>query len=86
MRYRLTFVLAVGLGLVVRPLPAGEPTPISPEQVDRLHRLIKPAAGESRWMEIAWHPSVWEGLKKAAAEGKPLFIYSGGGATGIGPC
>ena len=25
----------------------------------KLHTLIKPQPGESRWMEIDWYPSVW---------------------------
>jgi len=37
-------------------------------------------------MEIPWLIDVHEARHKAAAEGKPLFVYSGGGATGIGPC
>ena len=38
-------------------------------------------AGESRWMEIDWHPSVWEGRQKAA-QGKPLFIWAGAASAG----
>jgi hypothetical protein len=51
-----------------------------------LQKRIKPQPGESRWLEIPWFLDVHEARQKAAAEGKPLFIYSGGGATGIGPC
>ena len=49
------------------------PTAISAEKFDKLHGMIKPQSGESRWMEIDWHPSVWEARQKAAAEGKPVF-------------
>jgi hypothetical protein len=51
-----------------------------------LRQQIKPQPGESRWLEIAWLIDVHEARQKAAAEGKPLFVYSGGGATGIGAC
>ncbi len=47
---------------------------------------IKPQPGESRWMEIPWFLDLHAARQKAAAEGKPLFIYSSGGATGIGAC
>ena len=54
--------------------------------VEKLHRLIKPQAGESRWMEIDWYPSVWEARKKAAAEGKPLFLWAGSGGAPSAGC
>lgn len=59
---------------------------LSAETLLDLQKRIKPQPGESRWLEIPWFLDVHEARQKAAAEGKPLFIYSGGGATGIGPC
>jgi hypothetical protein len=53
---------------------------------EKLHRQIKPQAGESRWMEIPWLIDLHEAREKAAAAGKPIFVMSGGGATAIGPC
>lgn len=47
---------------------------------------IQPQPGESRWMEIPWFLDLHAARQKAATEGKPLFIYSSGGATGIGAC
>ena len=55
-------------------------------EFERLHRLIKPQPGESRWMEIDWHPSVWEARQKAAAEGKPLFLWAGSGGAPPAGC
>jgi len=55
-------------------------------EFDKLHRMIRPQAGESRWMEIAWYPSVWEARKKAAAEGKPLFLWAGSGGAPSAGC
>lgn len=49
-------------------------------------KQIKPQSGESRWMEVPWFLDLHEARRQAAAEGKPLFIYSSGGATGIGAC
>jgi hypothetical protein len=65
---------------------APENTPLREETFDQLRKQIRPQPGESRWMDIPWLIDVHEARRKAAAEGKPLFVYSGGGATGIGPC
>jgi hypothetical protein len=51
-----------------------------------LHRFLEPQPGESRWMEIDWHPTVWEARQKAAAEGKPLFIWAGSGGAPAAGC
>ena len=67
-----------------------QPAPVEPklnaETFDQLRKHIRPQPGESRWLEVPWLIDVHEARQKAAAAGKPLFIYSGGGATGIGPC
>jgi hypothetical protein len=54
---------------------AREGAGIPAKQFGPLFALIKPRAGEWRWDKIAWQPNVWEARKKAAAEGKPLFIF-----------
>jgi hypothetical protein len=51
-----------------------------------LQRQIRPQPGESRWLEVPWLLDLHEARRQAAAAGKPLFVYSGGGATGIGAC
>jgi hypothetical protein len=66
--------------------PATAEVQLNEENFAQLAAQIKPQAGESRWMQIPWLIDVQEARRKAAAEGKPLFVYSGGGATGIGPC
>ena len=53
---------------------------------EELHTLISPQSGESRWMEIDWHPTVWEGRMKAAAEGKPIFFMAGSGGAPCAGC
>lgn len=60
--------------------------PLTVEQFATLHDLIKPQRGESKWAEVPWFLSVHEARKKAAAEGKPIFIWAGGGAPPIGIC
>lgn len=65
---------------------ADEPRSLTPEQFKKLHWVLKPQTGESRWMEIDWHPSVWEARQKAAAEGKPIFISAGSGGAPPAGC
>jgi len=60
--------------------------PLSLAAVEKLHGFLKPQPGESRWMEIDWHPSVWEARRKAAAEGKPLLIWAGSGGAPAAGC
>ena len=55
-------------------------------EIETLHRMLKPRPGESRWMEVAWHPTVWEARRKAAAEGKPLFLWAGSGGAPAAGC
>jgi hypothetical protein len=63
-----------------------EARPLSAADFDKLHRMLRPQPGESRWMEIAWHPSVWEARRKAAEEGKPLFLWAGSGGAPAAGC
>ena len=66
---------------------AAEPTEsLTATTFAQYQKHIKPQPGESRWMEIPWFIDLHAARQKAAAEGKPLFIYSSGGATGIGAC
>jgi hypothetical protein len=65
---------------------ADEPAVRSLEQFDGMHKFLKRQADESRWMEVDWYPSVWEARQKAAAEGKPLFIWAGSGGAPAAGC
>jgi hypothetical protein len=49
---------------------------LSPAQFAKLHKLISRQAGEQKYLEINWMPSPREAQKKAAAEGKPLLVFS----------
>ena len=86
MTFRWLFAVGVLSMAWTGPLRADEPKPLSADQFNKLHKLIKPHAGESRWMEIDWHPTVWEGRQKAAKEGKPLFIWAGSGGAPAAGC
>jgi hypothetical protein len=80
--------LLAGLAIVAVSVHAqekGRPHP-SAGEIEALHQLIKPGPGESRWMEIDWHPSVWEARQKAAIEGKPLFLWAGSGGAPPAGC
>ena len=67
-------------------LSAQTPGTIGTGEFDKLHQMFKPQQGESRWMEIDWYPSVWEARKKAAAEGKPIFLMAGSGGAPAAGC
>jgi hypothetical protein len=68
-------------------LSAGEgPRSLTPESFDRLQKMIKPQPGESRFLEIPWHLSLWEARQQAAREGKPLLVWAGGWGVPIGTC
>jgi len=70
-------------GVSPAPAPAAE---LRDATFTQLHQQIRPQPGESRWLEIPWQIDIHAARQQAAAEGKPLFVLSGGGATGIGPC
>jgi len=57
---------------------------IKTDDFQKLHALIKPGAGESRWAEIAWMTCLWEARQRAAAEGKPLLIWYAAEGNPIG--
>jgi len=85
MRYLL---IAVALAMLVGTgsVRGDEPKPMPHDEFEKLHKLIKPHSGESRWMEIDWYPSVWEARQKAASEGKPLFLWAGSGGAPAAGC
>jgi hypothetical protein len=52
----------------------------------KLRDLIRPQEGESNWRRINWLTSLHEARATAAAEGKPILLWSGGGAPPLGGC
>lgn len=53
---------------------------------DAHFRRIRPQPGESPWTEIPWLTDLHEARRKAAAEGKPLFVQAAGKASSLGAC
>lgn len=51
---------------------------------ERLAAVIKPQKGESPWREIAWLTNVTEARNKAAAEGKPIVIFTAADGSPLG--
>ena len=66
--------------------PARKPTLLTPDRFDSIQRLIRPQPGELRFNDIPWLLDIHEARKKAAAEGKPLLIWSGSGGAPLGVC
>jgi hypothetical protein len=83
---RARFFAAAVAGMLVTSLPAQDTPRLSTAELEKLHRLIKPQQGESRWMEIDWYPSVWEARQKAAKAGKPLLLWAGSGGAPPAGC
>src|SRR5688500_15261603 len=55
------------------------------EDFPQTHKLIRPQPGESRWMDIPWQTSLWQARRRAAEEGKPMFVWSGSGGAPCAP-
>jgi hypothetical protein len=85
LRFRFS-ALALLVGCSLSASWADEPKPVPVEQFDKLHKMIKPQAGESRFNELPWLLSIHEARVKAAAEGKPILVWSGAGGAPIGVC
>lgn len=86
MKYLITSILGASLALTACAVRADEPAPLSTEQFEKFHQMIKPQRGEARWMEIDWYPNIWEARQKAAREGKPLFVWAGSGGAPAAGC
>lgn len=78
LRSVLFTLLAAALAV---PAGAAEPKPIPSEQFDQLRKTIQPQAGESRFWQIPWLLNLDEALLKGAADGKPVFVWSGAGGS-----
>ena len=80
-----TATALLGVALLACP-PASAADGLSAQNFVEVHRLIKPGAGESLWLEVPWLTNLWEARQQAAAAGKPILLWSGGGAAPIGGC
>ena len=52
------------------------PPEISPDDFARLQNEIRPQPGESPWREIDWMTSIRGARERAAAEGKPILVFT----------
>ena len=62
-------------------------TTFNAQEFAKLHALIKPAPDEAQWAQVPWMPStdIWAARQKAAAEGKPVFLWYMAGEP-LGSC
>lgn len=63
-----------------------EPKPISPDQFQKLHPMIRVQPEEQRFWRIPWKLSITAARQQAAAEGKPILVWAGAGGAPIGVC
>lgn len=62
--------------------PAG--SEVTAEEFERLHKEIRPRAGEAPWVEISWMYDLHKARIQAAKEGKPLCVWRmAGDPTGV---
>ena len=74
----------VAAGLTWTVAGAQRQSGIPADQFGRLHMLIKPQLGESKWATIPWLTNLAEARRKAAVEDKPLFVWRAGGGEVLG--
>ena len=70
---------------IISALPALAQDRGSVESFEKLHSVIKPQPGEWAWARIPWMSDLGEARKKAAAEGKPLYVWTMAGEP-LGQC
>src|SRR5262245_53502067 len=49
--------------------------PVSSSQFSMIHQTIRPQPQESLWTQVPWMTSLEKARKRAADEGKPLFVW-----------
>ena len=88
MRLRIALAVLVHICLIAvcpRAMSADDGLPsLSDAEFERLGELIKPQKGESPWREIDWLTNVTEARRKAAAEGKPIVIFTAADGSPLG--
>ena len=72
--------------LLLASLAQGRPgvPEIAPDDFARLQNAIRPQPGESPWREIAWMTSIRGARLKAAAEGKPIIVFTAADGSPLG--
>jgi hypothetical protein len=79
-------LFAFPLLLLVGPAANGEDriAPIPVEAFDALHALILPQVDECPWREIDWHLSITQARILAAAQDKPIIIFTAADGSPLG--
>ena len=49
---------------------------LSEDTFETLRDAIVPKAGEVRWREIPWRPSLWDALREARAKDAPVLLWA----------
>lgn len=52
------------------------PPEVTTADFARLHSAIRPQPGESPWREIDWMTSIRGARERAAADGKPILVFT----------
>ena len=59
--------------------------PIAPAKYDELVQVVKPPTREYEWLlQIPWQISLQAARERAAAEGKPLFLWTAADGNPLG--
>ena len=77
--------MRLALVLILMPPVHGEGD-LRADTFDAHFQRIRPRPGESPWTEVPWLTDLHEARRKAAAEGKPMFVQAGGKSSSIGAC
>ena len=77
--------MKLALAMIFLALARGGGDP-RPETFERCFQQIRPRPGESLWSRVPWLTDLHEARRKAAAEGKPMFVQAGGKSLSIGAC
>lgn len=52
------------------------PDPLTEREWSRLVDWLTPPEEELEWLEIGWAPTLAEGVRRAAQEGRPLLLWA----------
>ena len=91
MCWRLVSFVAVAVSLSGFMAQAEEPT--KPEQFElnsdnlsKLKNLVLPQQSENAFWKVAWEADIWAARQKAAAIGKPIFVWGGSEGPPVTNC
>ena len=72
---RLPIRLGIFFGaLLVCSASSAEEPPLA-ERLEELEALIRPQPKEQRWLEVPWTTDLWDARRRAAEQGRPIFLW-----------